>query len=51
MDAEQRVATQHFNVPVLEVEGIVRGYGRGVDSRLVVGGICSGEVGQAGDAE
>jgi len=47
MDAEQRVAAQHFNIPVLEVEGIVRGYGRG----LVVRGVCSGEVGQAGDAE
>jgi len=50
MDAEQRVATQHFDVPVLEVEGIMRGYSCGVDRSLIIGGICDCEVGQAGDA-
>ena len=65
MDAEQRVATQHFNVTVLEIEGVVGGYGRrvergpiirsirdrGANGRLAIRGICNREVGQTGDAD
>jgi len=35
-DAEERVPTQHFHIPVLEVKGVVRNYGRGVDERFIV---------------
>ena len=46
VDAEQYVLAQHFHVPVVEVEGLVRGYGRGViDRMLVIGGICDRQVG------
>ena len=41
---EQGVVTQHLNVPVLEVEGVVRGYDHGVEGWLVVRGIRDGEV-------
>ena len=51
VDTEQRVPAQHFDVPVLEVEGIVGDCGRGVDGGLVVGGICNGEVGQRRDTD
>ena len=49
MDTEQCVLAQHFDVPVLEVEGPMRGHDRRVDGRLVVKSICDGEVGQSGD--
>jgi hypothetical protein len=51
VDTEQCVPAQHFHVPVLEVEGLMRGYGRGVDGRLVIRSICDREVGQSGDAD
>ena len=65
MNTEERVPAQHFDVPVVEVEGIMQIYGRrvdgrlvigsvcyrGVDGRLVIGGICDCEVGQSGDAD
>ena len=51
MDAEQGVAAQHLDVPVLEVEGIMGGYSREVDRSLIIGGICDCKVGQAGDAD
>jgi hypothetical protein len=66
VDTEQCIPTQHFNVPVLEVEGLVLGCGRGViegrlvvrnisdrsvDGKLVIGSICDREVGQGGNAE
>ena len=52
MGAEQYVLTQRFHVPVVEVEGLVRGCGRGVvDRMLVIGGIRDREVGQSCDAD
>jgi len=51
MNTEQRLATQHFDVPVLKVEGAVGGYSRGVEGGLVIRGICNCEVGQADDAD
>ena len=64
-DTEECVSAQHFDVPILEVEGFMRGYGRRVDERLVIGntcrrgidgrlvirGVCDYEVGQSGDAD
>ena len=51
VDTEQGASTQHFHVPILEVEGAMGGYGHGVDGSLVIGSICNGEVGQSGDAD
>jgi len=51
VDTEQRVPAQYLHVPVLDVEGPVGSYGRGVDGRFVVGSICDCEVGQSGDAD
>jgi len=50
VDAEQGVVTQHFNVPVLEVEcvvivGVVGGYAYGIEEARVVWSICDGEAG------
>jgi len=50
MDAEQCVPTQHFDVPVFEVEDVMGGYGCEVDGRLVIRSICDREVGQSSDA-
>ena len=35
MDTEERAPTQYFPVPILEVEGLMWSYGRGVDRILV----------------
>jgi hypothetical protein len=35
VDTEEYVPAQHFHVPVVEVEGLMENYGRGVDERLV----------------
>ena len=65
MDAEKHVPAQDFDVPVLEVEDLMRGYDRwvngrlvirsvcdrGIDVRFVIRGICNREVGQSGDAD
>ena len=51
VDTEEGVRTQHFHVPILEVEGVMRGYSRGVGEKLVIGSICNGEVGQTGNAD
>jgi hypothetical protein len=66
VDTEQSVSAQYFRIPVLEIEGFMRGCGRGVadgmlvirgvcdggiDGRLVIGGICDREVGERGDAD
>ena len=51
MDTEQCVSAQYFDIPVLEIEGVVGGYGRGVDGGLVVRSICDGEIGQRGDTD
>ena len=65
MDAEKCVPAQDFDVPVLEVESFMWGYGRGfyvrfiirsacdrrVDGRFAIGGVCNGEVGQSGNAD
>jgi hypothetical protein len=52
VDAEQCVLTQHFHVPIMEVEGLVWGCGRGVIDRMpVIGGIGNREVGQSCDAD
>ena len=65
MDAEECIRAQHFHVPVLDVEGVMLSYRRGVDKKLfvrsircrgvdgkfVVGSIGGGEVGQGGDAD
>ena len=66
MGMEQCVIVQRFHVPVLEVEGLVQGGGRGVvdgrlvvgstfdrgiDGRLVIRSICDRGVGQSGDAD
>jgi hypothetical protein len=49
---EQYVLTQHFHVPIVEAEGLVRGCGRGVVGRmLVIEGIRDREVGQSCDAD
>ena len=44
MDTEECVPTQHFYIPILDVELLMLSYGRGVDGKLVVGGICDCEV-------
>ena len=63
MDTEECVPAQHFHVPVLEVEGLMRSRGRRVDGKLiargaqdcgvggglVVGGIWDREVRESGD--
>ena len=65
MDTEKCVPTQHFHIPVLEVESFVPSYRRGVDGeflvrrirgggvggKLVVSGIGGRKVGQSGDAD
>ena len=65
MYTEEGVSTQHSHVPVLEIEGSMRNYGRGIDGGLVIGGncdcgvdgrfvirnVCDGEVGQTGSAD
>jgi len=51
VDPEQCVPAQYFHVSVFEVEGIVGGYGRGVDGKFVIGSICDREVGYSGDAD
>jgi len=65
VDAEKCVPAQHFHIPVLEVEGLMLSYCRGVDGKLLVRGIRGGwvdgklvvsgiggrEVGQSGDAD
>ena len=48
---EQGVTTQHFNVPVFEVEGVMEGHSRGVERGLVVRGIRDREIRQGGDAD
>ena len=50
VDTEEGVPTQHFHAPILEVEGAIGGYGRGIDGQLVIRSICNGEVGQIGNA-
>ena len=49
MDTEQCAPTQHFYVSVLEVEGPMRDYDRGIDERLFIRSIRDNEVGQIGD--
>ena len=51
VDTEEGVRTQHFHVPILEVEGAVGGYDSGAGGRLVIRSICNGEVGQSGNAD
>ena len=51
VDTEQRVAAQYFNVPILEVEGAMVGYCRGIKGRLVVRGIRDGEIREGGDTD
>ena len=41
---EQGIATQHFNIPILEVEGIVGGYCCGIEGDLFVKDIRDGEI-------
>ena len=50
VDAEQRVPAQHFYVSVLEVEGVMRSHGCGVDWRFLIRGVRDCEVGETGDA-
>ena len=50
VDTEEGIRTQHFHIPILEVEGVMGGYGRGIGERFVIGGICDCEVGQTGHA-
>ena len=45
VDAKQCALTQHFNVPVLEVERIMGGHSRGIVWSVIVRGVCNGEVG------
>ena len=49
MDTEQCVLAQHFDVPVLEVEGFMGGYDHGADGGLVIRSTRDGEFGQSGD--
>ena len=49
MNAEQCVPAQHFDVPVLDMEGLMERYGREVDGRLVIRMIRDREVGQSGN--
>ena len=65
MDAEDRVTTQHFHIPVLEVEGSMWSWGSGVcgkffvrsirdrwvGGRLFIGNIGGRKVGESGDAD
>ena len=65
VDTEERVPTQYFDIPVVEVESLMWGcsrgvnrkffigsiFDRGVDGRLIIGGICNGEIGQSGDTD
>lgn len=50
VDAEEGVPTQYFNVPVLDIEGVMGCYRRRIDGGLVIWGVGDGEVGQGGDA-
>ena len=51
MDSKQRVPAQNFDVPIPQVEGIVWGYYRGVDRRLVFRCVCDREVAESRDTE
>jgi hypothetical protein len=51
MDTEQDVVTQHFDVPILEVEGVMGVYSCRIERGLVIRCICDREVGQGGDAD
>ena len=65
MDTEECGFAQHFDVPVLEVECLMRNYnvrvdgwlvgggirGRGVNGRFVIRSIWDGEVRESGDAD
>ena len=51
MDPEECVPAQYFDVPVLEVEGFMWGYGRRIDGRLVIRNICGREIGKSGNAD
>ena len=44
VDTEEYVLAQHFDVPVLEVEGLVRCCSRRVDGRLVIRSVCDRRV-------
>ena len=50
MNTEQCVPAQYFHIPVVDVEGVMRDRGCGVDWRFVIRGVCDGEVGETGDA-
>ena len=51
VDAEQRVPTQHFHTPIIEVESVMRSHGCGVGWRFIIRGVRDGEVGETGDAD
>ena len=51
VDTEERVPAQDFDIPIFEVEGVMRGYGRGVGGRLVIRGIRNREIGEGGNAD
>ena len=46
---EQRISSQYFDVPILEVEGAVVGHCRGIEGRLIIRGICDSEIQEGGD--
>ena len=51
VDTEEGVPAHHFHVPILEVEGVVRAYGRRVRGRVLIKNICDLEIGQGGNAD
>ena len=51
MDTEQRIPAQHFHISILEVEGVMRSHGCGIDRGFVGGGVCNGEVWETSDAD
>ena len=51
VNTEECVPAQHFDVPVLEVQGLMGNNGRGVGGRLVIRGIRNREIGEGGNAD
>ena len=50
VDTEQRSPAQHFHIPILEVEGVMRCHSRGVDWGFIVRGVRDGKIRETGNA-
>jgi len=51
MDPEEGSLAWDFNVSVIDIEGSIGSYGRGVSGGLVIRNVCNCEVRQSGKAE